>query len=518
MGSLIFILAFFGAVVVLIVGSAGRRVGDGPHCNACNFDLTGIFPERKVCPECGADLTGGPAVASGRLERRKGLLTLGVVVLILSTTLIILGARGSLSKSKLVKLLPTQVLIDQSVLKPQSMIAQEASVELCSRLTAGELDDQQQQTILDATETLLATNDFQDRRFALWLLMNLPEASNLDQTVLDNLGVLLIERYTDPTSRWNMNWSKLITTVHELKGISPEHWQAALIRGITPVARISAGATVPPGETFLYALNPNYRALEAGAYFDRVTIDLPEGFERIGQYGYGWEDDIWIGFLTHSQQPLLLVRAPMTPGVYTIKTIRTISAPPGRGPGTPAARTLANGTQLTHTLSVRVEDKSEPMVSVDRIAWLRRHMITANYQQSSWSIDDPVIRFQFMIYFGLTEPYFFAKGRLVAVAVDGTETVLNRFQSQFTSDSSLWSFTREKSDGQGAYSTPSGKRSGLPFVATESPLEYLRPTSTVRLVAIFDQITLPPPYTHEGPEPIRVELDRTDLPHLLTDY
>ncbi len=512
MGGLLFILAFFGALAAILTGWRGRRVGDGPHCKACNFDLTGVFPQRTVCPECGADLTGAPAVAAGRFERRWKRLTLGVVVLVLSVTIPVLSIGGTLSKGKLVRLLPTQTLIDESVLKPQSMIAWEGRIELWSRLTAGDLDDQQQQTLLDAVEVLLDMDNLDISGHEYWLLNKLAEAPNIGPNVLGNLGTLLLEMHADPASRWDRDWGHLITAVRAQGGISPEHWQAALIRGLTPVARISSGDAVPPGETFLYALNPNNRAIGLDTFFEFVTIDLPDGFERVGQYGYGWEGDAWVGFPNRAEQPLLLLRAPMMPGEYKITTIRENQYPPGGGLRTTRASQLAKGTKLTHTLTVRVAGTSDPAAEGDREAWLKRHMILTKFRWGSWSNEESLVWFAFQIVFGFTEPDFAAKGRLVAVAPDGTETVLDRFQCSFTSNSSSWVRRNRDGKGSGNSSVSTGKRSGLPFIETESPAEYLRPTSSTRLVIIFEEITLPPPYTHEGSEPIRIELDRSALP------
>jgi hypothetical protein len=512
MGELIIILLIVGAIVAMRSGWKGRRVGDAPHCKACNFDLTGVFPQRTVCPECGADLTGGPAVTSGRFERRWKRLTLGIVVLVLSVTIPVLSIGGTLSKGRLVRLLPTQTLIDECVLKPQSMIAWEGRYELGSRLAVGKLSDAEQHTLLDAVETLLATNVPRGDSFAHGLLTNLVQASNIGPTVLANLGTLLIEKHADPTSPWDRSWSNLSTAVREQGGITPEHWQAALVRGLTPISRHSGGEAVPPGETFLLAIDPNTRALDVDELDEHLTINLADGLERVGQYGYAWEDDLWTGYPDRSEQPILLLRAPTTPGEYEITTTRTIQYQPQGRFGTPPAWRLAKGTKLTHTLTIRVAGTTDPTAKGDREAWLKRHMILTKFRRGSWPYQDSSVWLAFQICFGFTEPDFAAGGQLVAVAPDGTETVLDRFECRFTGNSSSWVRRNANGKGSGNSTVSSGKRSGLPFVELESPLESLRPDSTARLVIIFDEITLPPPFAHEGSEPIRIELDRSALP------
>jgi hypothetical protein len=512
MGSLIFYLAFIGSIAAIWTGWRGRRVGDAPHCQACNFDLTGVFPQRTVCPECGADLTGDPAVAPGRFERRWKRLTLGVVVLVLSVTIPVLSIGGTLSIGNLVGLLPTQTLIDECVLKPQSMIAWEGRYELGSRLTAGELSDTEQQTLLDAVEAVFSAEKPYEEGNELRLLTKLADAPNIGPTVLANLGSLLLERHADPTSPWHRDWSRLITAVREQGGITPEHWQEALTRSLTPISRHSGGEAVPPGETFLLAIDPNTRALDVDELDEHLTITLDDGLERVGQYGYAWKENLWTGYLDRSEQPILLLRAPTTPGDYAITTTRTIQYQPFTRFSTPPAWRLARGTKLTHTLTIRVAGTTDPTAKGDREAWLERHMILTKFHRGSWSAHDSRVWIAFQISFGFTEPDFAAGGQLVAVAPDGTETILDRFECRFTGNSSSWVRRNASGKVSSTSTVSSGKRSGLPFIETQSPAEYLRPDSTARLVIIFDEITLPPPFTHEGPEPIRIELDRSALP------
>jgi hypothetical protein len=42
-----------------------RRVGDHPHCAACDRDLFGLPAKTERCPECGADLRANSAVRKG---------------------------------------------------------------------------------------------------------------------------------------------------------------------------------------------------------------------------------------------------------------------------------------------------------------------------------------------------------------------------------------------------------------------------------------------------------------------
>lgn len=66
---------------LLIAGIRGRRLDDHPVCRGCRFDLAGVFPGRKVCPECGASLGAARAVRKGNRRRRPRVLALGAVLL-----------------------------------------------------------------------------------------------------------------------------------------------------------------------------------------------------------------------------------------------------------------------------------------------------------------------------------------------------------------------------------------------------------------------------------------------------
>ena len=47
----------------LVLAMRGRRIGEAPHCRACNFELTGLDHDR--CPECGRDVSTARAAVRG---------------------------------------------------------------------------------------------------------------------------------------------------------------------------------------------------------------------------------------------------------------------------------------------------------------------------------------------------------------------------------------------------------------------------------------------------------------------
>lgn len=69
-------------VVMLALGRRGRVVNDHPVCRACRFDLSGVWPRERVCPECGGALELERAVVIGMRRRKRGLVALGAAVLL----------------------------------------------------------------------------------------------------------------------------------------------------------------------------------------------------------------------------------------------------------------------------------------------------------------------------------------------------------------------------------------------------------------------------------------------------
>lgn len=85
------------ALVLVVVGWRGRRVGDHPHCRRCEFDLFGLREDAAACPECGADTRSAGTVRIGVRERRRGMVLTGAALLLLSGGWLGLVAWGAAS-------------------------------------------------------------------------------------------------------------------------------------------------------------------------------------------------------------------------------------------------------------------------------------------------------------------------------------------------------------------------------------------------------------------------------------
>lgn len=82
---LICTLAFLLGLTLLTLALRGRRINDHPICRRCKFDLVGIYPGVKHCPECGVSLVGHTTPRKGRRRRSPRLVLSGAAMLALPT-------------------------------------------------------------------------------------------------------------------------------------------------------------------------------------------------------------------------------------------------------------------------------------------------------------------------------------------------------------------------------------------------------------------------------------------------
>jgi len=190
MSNLTWILLFPAPILVaaffLFLGRQ-RRVGNNPHCRRCNYLLHGINSDR--CPECGAMLSPA-AIAYGERCRRRAPLLVGFTILALwiafawgglnrlqsvdwyhyKPTFLVLKdlnsaqptaalrawneltrreSQGSLSTANREKLV-TFALANQAVAKTPFSILDTATIDYVgSRLSAGQLTEEQKTDLFD---------------------------------------------------------------------------------------------------------------------------------------------------------------------------------------------------------------------------------------------------------------------------------------------------------------------------------------------------------------------------------
>ncbi len=126
------------ALLLLLRGLLGRRVGDEPRCRRCGYNLTGLPGER--CPECGTELSVGRIVIGTR-RRRYPSLGVGLALLLLS----IGWTAARLQQVDLYTYAPFRVLLHSA-----NQGSQRALRELDDRQQKGRLSAGQHGSLADA--------------------------------------------------------------------------------------------------------------------------------------------------------------------------------------------------------------------------------------------------------------------------------------------------------------------------------------------------------------------------------
>ena len=184
-------------VVVVLRGWRGRKVNDHPHCSRCRFDLVGIYPGVRTCPECGTGLEparGRKGVRFGARARQRGVIACGMAIMLIAATPLGIFAYSAATGTSIVKHLPMGALELMANMGPRAR-ADEAVVEITTRLRDQTLDQEQSK-----------------RAVALVLAFQAEE-----------------------TRVWTRAWADLLEGV-DLKGLlTPEQAQQVLVNGIKPV-------------------------------------------------------------------------------------------------------------------------------------------------------------------------------------------------------------------------------------------------------------------------------------------
>lgn len=142
-------------VLAIVRGLRGRLINTHPHCRGCGFDLHGLQLDAGTnCPECGRPVrSGGPAVRIGKRQRRPGLISLGVLVVLLGIAGVgwqPLSRISGLQNIDWYHYLPEPMLLSLEAKGNTNALA-----ELHSRLIPGELSEEGLQKLIDRSLALL---------------------------------------------------------------------------------------------------------------------------------------------------------------------------------------------------------------------------------------------------------------------------------------------------------------------------------------------------------------------------
>lgn len=136
-------------IVVFWLGWRGRRIDRAPTCRSCAFDLTGVLPDGKTCPECGAGLARPRAVRTGNRRRLWSVAAAGLLLTLTPLGILGLSAYTLLTGGSLVSYMPVPLLLAQASHGNETAVA-EAGTELLARLHANALSDAQAASIVDS--------------------------------------------------------------------------------------------------------------------------------------------------------------------------------------------------------------------------------------------------------------------------------------------------------------------------------------------------------------------------------
>ncbi|MEO0964227.1 MAG: hypothetical protein AAFY08_03825 [Planctomycetota bacterium] len=129
------------ALVGLVAGLVGRRIGDTPYCGRCRFNLTGTLQNPVVgdetCPECGLGVAIPGRVRHGERRRRPGVIAIAAPMgLIVATGL--WANRWRVTESwTFYAQMPNRVLL------PMFLLDENASFEVVNRVGANAMSPAQ---------------------------------------------------------------------------------------------------------------------------------------------------------------------------------------------------------------------------------------------------------------------------------------------------------------------------------------------------------------------------------------
>jgi len=144
------VMLLAAGVLTAHLGRRGRRINDHPICASCRFDLIGVYPQSKACPECGSDLKPHHAVRAGARRANRPLLATGILLIVLS---VVIGGGGLIATAAGInwnKHLPTWILIARAQSAGQSD-ASDILAELNARSIAGTLSRKHVDSLIQAT-------------------------------------------------------------------------------------------------------------------------------------------------------------------------------------------------------------------------------------------------------------------------------------------------------------------------------------------------------------------------------
>lgn len=147
------VLVFLGAIalglLLVLWGVRGKRLNDHPVCRQCRFDLSGMYPGERTCPECGAGLVRDKSVRIGQRRKRWIPIALGVPLALAPGAMLGLLTFAMLTGRDVNSYKPVNLLLFEGR-RGSETIASAAAAELIRRYDRNSLGPEQVAEIVAA--------------------------------------------------------------------------------------------------------------------------------------------------------------------------------------------------------------------------------------------------------------------------------------------------------------------------------------------------------------------------------
>ncbi len=529
MGIVLLIVIGSVGLLALAIGLRGRRVGTAAHCRKCRFDLTGVYPEHLICPECGAGLEEPRATRTGRWVRRQKMLVAGVLLLGLAATLGTMSARGVVTKSKIARALPTGALVALTIDRPDGWLAAEGRSVLYLRVYDDKLSSGQYARLADALFGALSRPDFPEYRFHCALLNLVVENPSTPSGVRQQAADFLVDRVVRTDLPWVRKWGTALVRYRAQGLISDEVWESVLTELITPRLWCSSGGVmgvggvVEPGEVFVVRTHfladrlrvPLGTSLGPGVFLVRshsvevVTDPYNDGpLTAISQYGPG------LPMTARESGEVLIARSEPGVGEFVVRSqyaegmTSYADHDPRQGLSHPSTLTVESRLPIEVRPATPTAKQDDPPPTVE--GWLQARLLPA-------MLSTRTVNEVFMIPGASSPPPSFRcriavlappgdlvlHGTLRVVDRDGTRTDLGTFDLQVNGKRSMAVWTPSGPGRRVRLNTQIGFGnygvSTLPKLLVTLPAKYTLPGA--RAVLVFEEVTLPDGRTFDATQP-----------------
>ncbi len=518
MGIVLLISLGFVGLLALAIGLRGRRVGTAAHCRKCRFDLTGVYPEHLICPECGAGLEEPRAIRTGRWVRRQKLLVAGVLLLGVAATLGTMSARGGVTKSKIARALPTGALVALAIDRPDGWLAAEGRTILFLRVALDKLSPAQCASLADALFGALSRPDFPEYRFHCDLLDEVVMMPSTPKAVRQRYADFLVDRVVRTDLPWVHDWGGVLMAFRTEGLVTDEVWESVLTELITPRLWCSSGGlvggVVEPGEVFVLRTsslsNRLWDKYEMSGWRGVFLVrpEPVEGVSRlpnagpmiaVSQYGPGPPDG---GGRTDE---LLVAGSEPFAGEFVVRVqyaeemMNYADVDPRIGLTHPGTLTVESRLAIEVRPAAAPASPTDTPPTVER--WLQTHLLPASRSDERRTLYGSPGPLGCRIAVLAPVGDLVLRGSLVVVDRSGSRTTIGTFNLERTGAMRESRWTGIGNNSRTVFAGVGESRFTLPEIQAAIPVECLLPEGRTRAVLVFDHVMLPDGRTFDATQP-----------------